>query len=308
MNTLTSPAVSPVQSGDQSSLVKTRPYVVSADIQVLLATWAVSRGFVLPDKHFFSELRSEFSVLMKSVFPEFLWVSEEELASGLQNLTSSAREPLLSLERAYHRTPYRLEVCRTVDDSNTDAGLYARSGAPRLHTQLDVLRHAGVSAVSIVDDVIFSGGFLLRILGLFNKVGIKVVTVYTGIAIGEGMSKIWSEGYRVKCVRFFPEVIDEICERDFFPGVPLSGRTRCGDGNIGVPYILPFGLMEKWASVPKEYEVAVSRRCIELTTLLFREIGRVSGRAVRCTDLDRGVAGIPSSTASFVAELERCVS
>lgn len=306
MNILTFPALSSVSSVKPTNPISTLPYVVSADIKVLLSRWASIRGFVLPDEGFFTDLRVEFSRLMRSIFPGFVWVSEEEIVDGLREKTSLARHPLLSLERAYFETPLRLDLCRCVDVQNSDVGLCARSGASLL-TQLATLCRTGIKSVALVDDVIFSGSFLIRVLELLKKKGIEVSAVYTGIAIGSGMEKIRSHGYSVECVRFFPEVVDEICERDFFPGVPLSGRTLRGTQNVGIPYILPFGLMGKWASVSEEYEDVVSKRCIELTVQLFDQIGRSSGRLVRCLDLDRGVSGIPSSAAPFVATLQQFV-
>lgn len=306
MNTLLSPVLSPMQPNQQGASVSALPYVVSADIKVLLCQWASRRGFVLPDDSFFTDLRAEFRCLMRNVFSQFIWVSEEEIIEGLRKRTASVKYPLLSLERAYLETQFKLELCRCVNAQNADVGLYARNGASLL-TQLATLHRSGIKRVVLVDDVIFSGSFLIRILELLKKEGVKVSAVYTGIAVGSGMAMIQSHGYYVECVRFFPEVIDEICERDFFPGVPLSGRTLHEAQNVGIPYILPFGLMGKWASVPEERGKVVSERCIEFTALLFDQIGRVSGRPVRCSDLDRGVLGIPSSATPFVDALKQFV-
>ena len=302
----TSSVLSPVQPS-QSTVVNVSPYVVSADIQVLLSKWASDRGFILPNGDFFPELRAEFCVLMRSVFPQFILISEQEVSEGLAEIVAETRHPLLSLERAYFKAPYQLEVSRCVNALNADVGLYARSGTPSLREQLAVLCAAGVKTVSIVDDVIFSGGFLLRILELLKKSGITVATVYTGIAIGSGMDKVRAQGYEIECVRSFPEVVDEVCERDFFPGVPLCGRTLRGAQNIGIPYIAPFGLMKDWASIAPEHESAVSKRCVELASLLFNEIGRMSERPVLCSDLERGVLGIPFSPIPFVAALQEFV-
>lgn len=282
--------------------------MVSSDIKVLLCQWASRRRFVLPDGGFFPNLRTEFSKLMRSVFPGFICVSERELTEGLRSKTALLQEPLLSLERAYLDTPLRLELCRCVNKQNTDIGLYRRNGTRHLREQLADLRNAGVQSVVLVDDVIYSGDSLLRVLDMLKAVGINVSAIYAGIAIGEGVEKIRSLGYSIECVRFFPKVIDEVCERDFFPGVPFSGLTLQGVDNVGVPYILPFGLIGRWASVPREREKHVSERCLELTMLLFNEIGRVSGHPVLCSDLGRGILGIPPSEKAFVAELQRVIT
>ncbi len=174
-----------------------------------------------------------------------------------------------------------------------------------IEIQLELLSRSGIKKVSLVDDVVFSGDFLLRVIKLLESRGITVSAVYAGIAIGQGMEKVVKAGYPFEYVLLFPDVIDEVCERDFFPGVPLSGRTLRGSQNVGIPYLLPFGLMNKWSSVPVNCHQIVSQKCIGLTVELFDEIGIASGRSVLCSDLDRGVPGIVSSSVPFAAELRR---
>ena len=122
---------------------------------------------------------------------------------------------------------------------------------------------------------------------------------------GEGTEKLTDAGYTVQCVRAYSEVIDEICERDFYPGVSLSGRLLVGNENIGLPYVLPFGNAEKWASIPTEWQEPFSQFCIQQTIRLFKAIEHCSGRIVRCCDLARKVIFLPIGSTRYIEELCR---
>jgi hypothetical protein len=141
--------------------------------------------------------------------------------------------------------------------------------------------------------VVFTGELLERVIHCLSRMGIRVSFVCAGIGIAEGVQRISQSKCEVRCVRIYEKVIDEVCERDFYPGVPFSGRQLAVDDNIGVPYILPFGEPTSWASIPYEHEVTFSRFCIRQTISLFEEIECCSNRQVKCADLGRKVIGLP---------------
>jgi hypothetical protein len=86
--------------------------------------------------------------------------------------------------------------------------------------------------------------------------------------------------------------------------VPLSGRLLAGPGNIGVPYLLPFGDPGGWASIPQRHHGHVSRFCLQQTISLFKAIEEASGRTVQCCDLGRAVFGLPRDDTRYVTALE----
>jgi hypothetical protein len=129
--------------------------------------------------------------------------------------------------------------------------------------------------------------------------------VLAGISIGMGESLLSGMGVDVAAVYSIPEVMDEICQRDFLPGVPRCGRTLAGNLNIGMPYILPFGNPGKWASIPEIHQEKFSSRCLELAIQLFEGIEKASGRPVLCSDLDRSVFSLPQNDTRFVDCLHR---
>ena len=97
----------------------------------------------------------------------------------------------------------------------------------------------------------------------------------------------------MNCAHTYNQVVDEVCERDFYLGIPYSGRSLMGGENFGLSYILPFGNPEAWASIPNEYQKFFSIFCINQTIKLFEEIENSSNKIVDCSDIDRKVPNQP---------------
>ena len=263
----------------------------------------MERGFALPAEEFFCQLRKEFSDHLRGIFSNFELVSEDEISHGLANLTAKNSLPTISLDRVYFESKLNLEITRLVDGNGTDQGLTHRPGTPSLAQQIRELRMSGVREVIIVDDVIFTGVLLERIIALLSEINIRVPLVCAGVGITEGINCVAGTKREIHCVRVYKEVIDEVCERDFYPGVPLSGRLLTRSDNTGVPYLLPFGKPENWASIPSERAVTFSKFCIHQTLALFHEIERCSGKPILCQDLGRKVVGLPTDGTRYVDAL-----
>jgi hypothetical protein len=276
-----------------------KPYVVSADIKLLMSDWAAKHGYTVPSDIFFHQLRQRFSSYMCNIFPHFELVGEEEITSSLAKLIAQTNLPVVSLDRVYFKNGIHFEVARHVDEKGESRGLWRRAGYPTVMEQVRILCKKEIKEVVLVDDVIFEGIGLERIIKIFSRAGIQVPAIYAAVGISQGVTKLRNLGCQVNCVRTFDQVIDEICERDFYPGVPLSGRhLLCGE-NVGVPYLLPFGNPEKWASIPKDIQNKFSVFCIKETITLFEEIERCSEKVINCEDLDRKVIGLPYSGARY---------
>jgi hypothetical protein len=280
-----------------------KPYVVSADIYLLMKDWATKNDFVLPKREFFCQLREKFSNHMQKIFSKFELVSEEKISCGLAALVAESGLPAISLDRVYFATELNLEIARLVDKDGKDCGLGHRAGTPPIAQQIKQLRMSGLREVVIVDDVVFTGALLERIIDLLSRIHIRVPLICAGVGINEGICRINGTKREIRCVRTYDEVIDEVCERDFYPGVPFSGRLLVGNDNIGVPYLLPFGKPESWASIPSEHATDFSRFCLHQTISLFDEVERCSGKSVFCRDLGRKVIGLPMDGTRYVEVL-----
>jgi hypothetical protein len=282
-----------------------KPYVVSGDIEGLLGQWTSAKGLAMPRNGLIRELRADFTGQMKTMFPGFEFVPEEELATGLRERVKETDLFPISMDRVYFQTEPRIDIARIIDANGEDRGLGARHDAESLFRQFRRLRELGIDKATLVDDVLFSGGLVNRIRTAVGRLGIDIPVVCAGIAIQDGITMLAEQGVAVKAVRTYDAVEDEVCERDYYPGVPLSGRVVAGNGNIGAPYVLPFGNPEKWASIPADRQVAFSKACINRSIALFKEIERASGKTVTCADLDRGVNSLPRDNTRFVDAIKQ---
>jgi hypothetical protein len=279
--------------------MKNKPYIVSADIYLLLKKWAEQKNFVLPKKEFFNELRKEFSNYMLKIFSDFEFISEEEILEHMQMTTLRSNLPCVSLDPVYFCCDFSIELTRKVDSQGNDKGLHHRFGSKSLLKQLTQLKSYKIREICLVDDVIFSGALMEKVIKLLSSVGINVPIVCAGIGIQEGVNRILSTKREVSCAKIYNEVADEVCERDFYLGIPFSGRSLIGNNNIGLTYILPFGNPEKWASIPKNLQKTFSEFCINQTIILFEEIQKNSNKKICCSDIERKVLGQPK-TGNFV--------
>ncbi|HOX60528.1 MAG TPA: hypothetical protein PLV72_00795 [Candidatus Magasanikbacteria bacterium] len=270
-----------------------RNYVISEDIYLLLSIWVREKNYTLPPKLFFENIRKEFFVYMQKIFPGLIIVPESSICSGLRSLLLHNKLPTISLERTYFAGDLSFEITRLVDKNHVACGWGNRTGTLPIEDQLRALQNSDVSEVVLVDDVIFEGKTLKFIIDLFSSIGIRVISVYAGIGIGE-MKIVHQLVRNVNCVYLFEDVIDEVCERDFFPGVPLSGRLLINT-DYGIPYVYPFGNPIDWASIPLEHGRDFSKFCIHQTIKIFEEIERRSDRPIYCHDLARQIIGLKTN-------------
>lgn len=282
------------------------PYVVSQDICILMQKWADEKNFNLPSKEFFTGLRLEFAQFMKQIFPNFQSISEYELSTGLNNLVKETGLFPISLDRVYYSSNPGLDISRLVNAEGQDKGLGRRRDSSPLLRQFRELKKIGIKEAVLVDDVLFSGDLAQRIIRVLSNQGIEIPIICAGIAIKKGVDILSASGKNIKAVKTYEEVIDEVCERDFYPGVPMSGRSLNNNENIGIPYILPFGSPGKWASIPEEWQKTFSQFCLKQSIKLFEEIEYCSGRYIYCSDLDRKIISLPNDNKTrFISTLKQ---
>lgn len=286
-----------------------KPYVISEDIHIFLKEWAAKSKFNLPSIRFFKKLRKEMRKYLSGIFysDDVYMISVEELRDGIEKLIIGLRElPAVSMDKVYFRTKPEIQIARTVDKFLNDCGIGPRFGASSIRKQLLNIKKE-YKKIILVDDVLFSGKMVVEIIESFKGMGVDVPAVVIGITIGEGVRQVKKmTSSRVFSVRYYRKVIDEICERDFYPGVPLSGRLVVGSRiETGAPYLLPFGKPYEWASIPKEKEKEFSVFCLNQTIKLWEVIEKASGKIVRCCDLERIPIGISCTNKRFVNELKK---
>ncbi|MBP9719427.1 MAG: hypothetical protein KBD46_03075 [Candidatus Levybacteria bacterium] len=298
-----------------AEVIKPAPYVISEDTKILFGRWAEKNNLELPSVEFFNSLREDFDTYMKGIFPVYESVDEKELVSGLKEQITESGLTVVSLDGVYYSSPYRLDMSRHINEEMEPIGHWRRPDSMLLFDQFTLLRDqlqaTGVKKIALEDDVVWEGKQISRLIPIIEKrVGVEVPVVYTAIAIGTGAKEVEKLGTKVKSVRYFPEVIDEVCKRDLIVGAPLSGRTvRNSVGvDMGAPYVSPFGNPVDWATIPKEKQKEFSEFCINHSIKLFEAIEKASGREIRCADLSRKVFGLPQDDTRFVDALRQTLA
>lgn len=174
---------------------------------------------------------------------------------------------------------------------NTDGQLIGhgpRPGFRPLDKKFDDLakKIAGRSVV-LIEDGAFSGGTLRFVLQELNSRSITVTAIIVGFCCTRAKF-VLGHVFRGELVIVHPieNLLDWIPDHDLIPFIPNCGRVLGEASNNGFmpvrsvegfsyayPYILPFGKIEEWASLPIEGARDLSRLCLETSIELFGRLG-----------------------------------
>ena len=142
--------------------------------------------------------------------------------------------------------------------------------------------------IILADDVVFSGGVLTDIINRFSSNGVKVVKIISSVCTENGFnkfSKMLDYGIQT-CFIMANDVIDQICERDFYFGVAGSGiMTLKKNGYYKAPYFKPYGNPCERASIPVEFEKYFSIGCLERSIYLWNDIDKVRDKKTIINEL-----------------------
>ena len=197
------------------AVVADEPYVVSCDISTLLRRWSLQKRFCVPEQGYFREMRAALARELEAIFPSVEIIDESDLRAPLSAIIGRLRVPVISLDQAYAPFGHSLQVSRSVREDMTSAGLTGREGAGSIEEQVRTIAQSVQGDVALVDDVIFSGDMIVEnIIPILRQHGISVRTVVAGVGIGSGVERVRDEVPEVLCVRIYPRVVDEICERE----------------------------------------------------------------------------------------------
>lgn len=176
---------------------------------------------------------------------------------------------------------------------NTDGQLIGhgpRPGFKPLAKQYDDLakKIAGRSVV-LIEDGAFSGGTLRYVLHELNSRGITVTAIVIGFCCTRAKF-VLGHVYAGELVIVHPieNLLDWIPDHDLIPFIPNCGRVlgeptgdhsfmpvRRSDGfSCAYPYILPFGKIEEWASLPVEGARELSRLCLDTSIEIYSRVGQ----------------------------------
>lgn len=278
-----------------------KPYVISGDAKGLVNKWGSENGFLTPDETYFGDMSQQIcEAVTDATGARVEFVDFHELQDGIHSILDTTDVPVISQDRAYIDNSHKrisgfIDITRAVDVDLQDIGIHPRPG---YSSKLEQLRNMSSKLpvgqpVAVCDDVIFSGDGMVELVEDLNRLNHPVVKIIAGIGIREGIEKLEDAGIEVSCVRTYEDVVDEVCERDFIVGIPMSGRTVIDTqgGHYSAPYLLPHGDPEQWASIDGSHLDAFSRTCINLSKDLYEKIEELSGRRILSASLGRIILG-----------------
>jgi hypothetical protein len=193
-----------------------------------------------------------------------------------------------------------LSINRLFDRDGKMLGYGPRPGFDYLDKQFDdlTLRIAG-RPVILAKEGAFRGNTCLYILKELEARGVNVVTVIVGFC-DIGAKAVIEKAFKgeLVIVHAFENLFEWIADRDLIPFVPGCGRVvgvhvahsfapvqTAESHSCAYPYILPFGMMEKWTSMPAENARELSVTFLNVAIDLFNRISKESGRIIVIGDL-----------------------
>ncbi len=208
--------------------------------------------------------------------------------------------PIVSLDKIYFRDADGIFLdCTRLDKSKKLVSRKNPNSSKSVEEQIvDIskkLLEDGKREIVIADDVVFSGNVLRSLINLFEGCGIETVGVRSSIATEESyeyFNRVLPKGLMCGCL-LGSEVIDQICERDFYFGIVQAGISSVRpDGKIlKRPYFKPFGNPVERASIPKRFESIFSNNCLMRSMYLWKCIEDNTGRMINIEDMPEEIYG-----------------
>ena len=254
-------------------------------------------GIIVPTDSFIRDLRDDFKKISKRTYGDDVVIVDEYAMSYYMNMfTDKFKEkyPIVSMDDIYvncdNKRVFSLDCTRMsgskemVPRSNP---LDTDGVRRQIESLSEIFKSQNEKEIMLLDDVIFSGSVIEYISNIFKENGIDVVGAIAAISSLEGYEKFNGLKEKVNCGYLMgKDVLDEICERDFYYGVAQSGMARIVDGKVyKAPYFMPFGDPVARASVPDDRKEYFSMMCINLSLDLWEEIERLSKREIMNNEL-----------------------
>lgn len=261
-------------------------------------------GMNPPSKEFLQQLRQDFEKDVNRIFNnQTLILSEENMLEGIEIAIADVfwRYPIISLDKIYLQPDEKHIIFLDATRLNGSSTLVSRNHIQNpnyVNEQIQIISEKliqeGSTDIVLADDVVFSGVVLANIIEKFQQNNIHVIGIRSGISTSQAYTK-FSQALPLglKCGYLLEEnVIDQICERDFYFGIAQSGISVMEGLEVWkAPYFKPFGNPVERASIPPEFEIPFSNGCIERSISLWKEIEKNSESVFYIRDLPEKIYG-----------------
>ncbi|QQR82495.1 hypothetical protein IPJ70_04450 [Candidatus Campbellbacteria bacterium] len=208
-----------------------------------------------------------------------------------------------------------LSINRLFDTDGNMLGYGPRPGFEYLNRQFDELaRKIAGRPVVLAKEGAFRGHTCQLILKELAVRNVKVVSLIIGFCDVEAKASIEQEfNGEFGTIYTFDKLIEWVADRDLIPFMPGCGRVlgersvhsfmpvRTADGfSCSFPYVLPFGKMEKWASLSSDDAHKISAHFLDFAIELFDRLDEENGRQIMVDELlgDNPRVSIPVEIAS----------
>lgn len=304
MNTGTSSA----SKGDGHSGHREKKYLLTLTLYQCISAFK-RLGIKIPERSFINEIEKELVGLIRANFSESPIVVEEipfdDLCDEVVVMATQAKQihpdavvvstaPLI----AYEADGECVHLNRIVNFGGDIIGIGPRPGHPSIVNQFQPISQ---KPIIIIEDGAFTGKTLKFLFdNLPNK---NIVSIVLGILFPEAKQTL--EGFYSGQLLYYTgangiDLVDWMPTHDFFPFVPNCGRVvgsmmgkNCfpfylyHHASIAMPYILPYGLSDKWASLRGERRdlAKFSVSCIELTRRMFVMMEKINNKPITIADI-----------------------
>lgn len=277
-------------------------YVVTYDVASRLQAFRPkSLTIPRPDDHLFERFHMSLYQKIQQALPN-ISVDTIEMSELRRKIWEQVNERITDLGQQAV-----LSTCPEITDSNpkseglllninrlfnTDGQLIGhgpRPGFEPLSKQFDALAEKIADrSVVLIEDGAFSGGTMRYVLQELNSRGLTVTAMIIGFCCTRAKF-VLGHVFKGELVIVHPieNLLDWIPDHDLIPFMPNCGRVlgepslhdfmpvRRTDGfSCAYPYILPFGKIEEWASLPIEGARELSKLCLDTSIEIFGQIGQ----------------------------------
>lgn len=252
---------------------------------------------IIPNEDFLKKIRNSLENDLKKIFNNVEIITEDEMI-----FNERINKVIVSLDNIYLNKKIGNKVifldCTRLQKSDGSIDLVSRKYPNNPYyvlKQIDVisniLKDNNQNEIYLMDDVIFSGEVIKKIVNLFNLKDIKVIGIISPITTKETKDNL--KYFDIKTKYILENPIDEICERDFYFGIVGSGVSKkINNRVIKAPYFKPYGEPDIRASIPKNKIEEFSYSCLERSIILWEQINKLSNREIMINELPERINNV----------------
>lgn len=249
--------------------MKTVPYVITEDIRTISSQFSECRVKDVTAEHISKSIMSHCE---KFVNKNVQFLYEKELTEWVAKVAT----PNIVIQTfAYAegiKSKFALNITRAVNEDLNNIGLRPRNGYYPIEVQL---KNLGLFVDhTLLEDVIYTGERCKEIVEIGKGINVFFDKIITCVTTGNGKKMLESLNLDVVSLHHFESVSGAVCQRDFIPGFPYSGRTVFTrlERYYYVPYLLPWGNLTEWANIPKKNAVDFSKACIATAIEFWEDV------------------------------------